>query len=79
MTTDAALKELRGNETNIRFVRLIMIATTFFGSPRIKGSHYIFRTPWPGDPRINLQKEKGKAKYYQVRQVITALEKLKEL
>jgi hypothetical protein len=79
MTIDAALKELRGNETNIRFVRLVMIAKTFFGSPRVKGSHYIFRTPWPGDPRINLQKEKGKAKYYQVRQVITALEKLKGL
>ena len=77
MTIDAALKELSGNETNIRFVRLVTIAKTFFGSPRIKGGHYIFKTPWPGDPRINLQKEKGKAKYYQVRQVITALEKLK--
>jgi len=73
------LEELRSNETNIRFVRLVTIATMFFGGPRIKGSHYIFRTPWPSDPRINLQKVKGKAKYYQVRQVITALEKLKGL
>jgi hypothetical protein len=77
MTIDAALKELSGNEANIRFVRLVTIATMFFGSPRIKGSHYIFKMPWPGDPRINLQKERGKAKYYQVRQLISALERLK--
>ena len=77
MTIDAALEELRSNETNIRFVRLVTIATTFFGSPRIKGSHYVFKTPWLGDPRINLQKERGKAKYYQVRQLISALERLK--
>ena len=55
----------------------VTIATMFFGSPRIKGSHYIFKMPWPGDPRINLQKERGKAKYYQVRQLISALERLK--
>ncbi|MEN3334296.1 MAG: hypothetical protein V7641_3661 [Blastocatellia bacterium] len=77
MTIAAALKELSGNETNIRFVRLVTIATMFFGSPRIKGSHYIFKMPWSGDPRINLQKERGKAKYYQVRQLISALERLK--
>lgn len=77
MMIDEALKELRSNETNIRFARLVTICTEFFGSPRIKGSHYIFKTPWAGDPRINLQIEKGKAKYYQVRQVIAALEKLK--
>ena len=47
MTIDAALKGLSGNETNIRFVRLVTIAKTFFGSPRIKGSHHIFKTPWP--------------------------------
>src|SRR5437763_2432228 len=73
MTIDAALKELSGNETNIRFVRLVTIAKTFFGSPRIKGSHHIFKTPWPGDPRINLQKEKGKAKYYQFARSSTRL------
>ena len=77
MTIDSALEELQGHETNIKFVRLVKIVTEFFGKPRIKGSHYIFKTPWLGDPRINLQKERGKAKDYQVRQVISALEKLK--
>lgn len=77
MTIDEALKELKGYETNRRFARLVTICTAFFGSPRISGSHYIFKTPWKGDPRINLQKVKGMAKPYQVRQVISALEKLK--
>jgi hypothetical protein len=32
------------------------------------------KTPWPGDPRINLQEGGGgKAKPYQVQQVIQAL------
>ena len=45
--------------------------------PRHKAtSHRIYRTPWPGDPRVNVQNAKGKAKPYQVRQVIKAIEKL---
>ena len=30
-----------------------------------------------GDPRVNIQNDKGKAKAYQVRQVLQAIEKLK--
>jgi len=30
------------------------------------------KTPRPGDPRINIQKDKGMAKTYQVNQVLTA-------
>jgi hypothetical protein len=40
------------------------------------GSHLIYKTPWQGDPRINVQNHKGKAKAYQVKQVLLALEKL---
>lgn len=32
--------------------------------------------PWPGDPRVNIQNEGGKAKAYQVRQVLRAIERL---
>ena len=32
--------------------------------------------PWPGDPRVNIQNERGMAKPYQVRQVIRAIERL---
>ena len=38
----------------------------------------LFKTPWIGDPRINIQNDKGKAKAYQVRQVLLAVDKLKE-
>ena len=78
MSIDEAIKELIGNETNTRFSRLLTICKQFFGEPRVKGSHYIFKTPWQGDPRINLQEaDSGKAKPYQVSQVVEALQKLK--
>jgi len=32
--------------------------------------------PWQGDPRVNIQNDKGKAKAYQVRQVVAAIERL---
>ena len=42
----------------------------------LKGtSHRIYRTPWQGDPRVNIQDDKGKAKAYQVRQVLKAIER----
>jgi hypothetical protein len=64
----------------VTFSVLLKICEQFFGNYRVSGSHHIFKTPWQGDPRINLQKGKGKnAKPYQVRQVPNALRKLKEL
>ena len=42
----------------------------------IKGSHHISKTPWKGDPRINIQKEGKMAKPYQVKIVSKALDKL---
>jgi hypothetical protein len=41
-------------------------------------SHRIYQTPWPGDPRVNIQNDKGMAKAYQVRQVLRAIERLEE-
>ncbi len=32
--------------------------------------------PWKGDPRVNIQNYKGKAKAYQVKQVLLAIELL---
>jgi predicted RNA binding protein YcfA (HicA-like mRNA interferase family) len=49
----------------------------FFGEARQKGSsHRIYKTPWQGDPRVNIQDDRGKAKAYQVRQVLKAIERL---
>jgi len=49
----------------------------FIGKPRQSGSsHKIYKTPWHGDPRVNIQNYKGKAKAYQVKQVLKAIERL---
>ena len=66
------------NPKNCKFKELLDICTNFFGPPRIKGSHHIFKIPWQGDPRINIQKDGKMAKAYQVRVVSQAIRKLKE-
>ncbi|MHB1253183.1 MAG: toxin HicA [Candidatus Humimicrobiaceae bacterium] len=70
-------KDELSNPKNVKFDDLQKICTKYFGNPRIKGSHYIFKTSWKGDPRINIQKEGKMAKPYQVKLVLKALEKLK--
>lgn len=74
---DNLIAELEEREKNIMFSRLFQICELLFGACRINGSHHIFKTPWQGDPRINLQKVGKMAKPYQVRQVISCLRKLK--
>jgi predicted RNA binding protein YcfA (HicA-like mRNA interferase family) len=76
---EGAIDEI-ASSTAPSFNRLLNICEDFFGNYRVKGSHHIFKTPWHGDPRINLQKGKGKdAKPYQVQQVLKALRKLRDL
>ena len=51
----------------------------YFGEPRQSGtSHRIYKTPWAGDPRVNIQGSKGRAKSYQVQQVLAAIQRLEE-
>ncbi|HEY5331533.1 MAG TPA: hypothetical protein VIJ79_16760 [Acidobacteriaceae bacterium] len=70
---------MRDEPGNVKFTDLHKVCEQFFGAPRRSaGSHVIFKTPWLGDPRINIQNDKGKAKTYQVRQVLLAIDKLKE-
>ena len=69
-------KDQLSNPKNVKFDDLLKICTKYFGNPRIKSSHHIFKTPWKGDPRINIQKEGKMAKPYQVKLVLKALEKL---
>lgn len=38
----------------------------------------VYRMPWRGDPRVNIQNDRGRAKPYQVKQVLAAIAKLKE-
>jgi hypothetical protein len=41
-------------------------------------SHRVNKTPWSGDSRVNIQNDNGKAKHYQVRQVLKAVNRLME-
>lgn len=75
---DDLLAIFKANPQKVRFNELAKICETYFGKPRQLGtSHMVFKTPWPGDPRVNIQNDKERAKVYQVRQVLLAIEKLK--
>ena len=68
---------MRRTPQGVRFADLVTVCDAYFGTPRQTGtSHRVYRTPWPGDPRVNIQNAKGMAKAYQVRQVLKAIEKL---
>ena len=76
-STAEILEGFRKSPNNVRFADLAKLCDAYFGEPRHKAtSHRVYRTPWPGDPRVNIQNDKGKAKPYQVRQVVRAIEKL---
>jgi len=78
---DRLLSAMRGNPAGVRFADAVSVAEHFFGPPRRSGtSHVVFKAPWPGNPRVNLQPgDSGKAKAYQVRQLIEAIERLETL
>lgn len=74
------LRHMAEAPQNVRFSDLYKICAHYFGEPRRKGtSHCVFRTSWPGDPRVNIQNDNGKAKAYQVRQVLAAIRRLREI
>ena len=71
------LDKMRTSPAQTRFSDLYKVCVAFFGEPRQSGSsHAVFKTPWPGDPRVNIQNDKGKAKPYQVRQVLLAVDRM---
>lgn len=73
------LEQMRASVTNVRYADLAKACDHYFGEPRQQsGSHRVYRTPWPGDPRVNIQNHRGQAKPYQVRQALAAIEKLQK-
>ena len=71
------LIHFKNNPKNVKFSELYNVCDFYFGEPRQSGSsHRVYKTPWKGDPRVNIQNSKGKAKAYQVRQVLKAIERL---
>lgn len=76
---ETLIMRMKDNPKDVRFPDLCKICKYYFGEPRQSGSsHHVYKTPWQGDPRVNIQNKKGKAKAYQVRQVLRAIERLSE-
>ena len=73
------VQQMQRNPRGIRFRDLCRVYDHYFGAPRKSAtSHRVYKTPWPVDPRINLQNAKGMAKAYQVKQVLLGLSRLEE-
>jgi len=74
------VEQMRSSPASIGFADLLRVCIHYFGAPRHNdGSHAVFKMPWAGDPRINLQNDKGKGKPYQVKQALEAIDRLSSL
>jgi hypothetical protein len=74
------IDQFQNNPKDVRFADLVKVCNYYFGEPRQKGtSHCLYKTPWAGDPRVNIQEKNGKAKIYQVKQVLEAIRKIEEM
>ena len=74
MKKQKLLHKLLSGTQNIRFSEVVVCAKTFgFKLDRINGSHHIFVHPETPE-LLNLQNVKGKAKPYQVRQLLQLIE-----
>ena len=71
------VRQFKNSPQNVLYSDLCKVCEHYFGKPRQSGSsHRIYKTPWQGDPRVNIQNKRGKAKAYQVKQVIKAIERM---
>lgn len=76
---DDLVEAMRRNSKDVSFSDLLKVCQHYFGEPRqSKSSHVVFKMPWQGDPRVNIQNRNGKAKPYQVLQILRAIERLSE-
>jgi len=75
--TKELISEFRHNPKGARFHDLCKVCNEIFGKPRQEGtSHCVYKTPWAGDPRVNIQNNHGMAKAYQVKQILKAIERM---
>jgi hypothetical protein len=74
---DDLIEQMRREPRSVRYADACTVADAFFGKPRQQGtSHRVWKMPWAGDPRVNMQEDKGgKAKAYQVQQLLTAIDR----
>ncbi|WKD58310.1 hypothetical protein CAPI_08920 [Corynebacterium capitovis DSM 44611] len=74
---DDIVAKMRKAPASVRFSELEKVCDHYFESRSSKKtSHKTYKTPWPGNPRVNIQNANGKAKPYQVNQVLQAIDKL---
>ncbi|WP_263079846.1 toxin HicA [Endozoicomonas sp. Mp262] len=72
-----SVQQMRANPKGVCFKDLCKVCDAYFGAARQMGSsHRIYKTPWQGDPRVNIQNNKGMAKPYQVKQVLQAIDRM---
>ena len=72
--------QMRESPASVAYGDLYKVCVHHFGQPRQQGtSHAVFKTSWHGDPRVNIQNDHGKAKTYQVKQALAAIDKLQAL
>lgn len=70
---------MKRNPKGIRYNDLLKVCDYYFGKARqASSSHRIYKTPWQGNPRINIQNYKGMAKIYQVKQLLIAIQKMED-
>ena len=76
-TVTDIIQTMRTNPAGVRFAELCKVCDHYFGQARqTSGSHRVYKTPWLGDPRVNIQNDKGASKTYQVKQVLKAIERM---
>ena len=76
-TVADTLQSMHNSPANVRFADLCRVCDHYFGQARqTHGSHRVYKTPWIGDPRVNIQNVKGMSKAYQVKQVLKAIERM---
>ena len=72
--------QFKENPKNVKFNDLVKVCNYYFSDSRQSGSsHSVYKTPWQGDPRVNIQNKKGYGKPYQVKQVLAAISKIEEM
>ena len=69
------LEKALSSPANLRFTEAVALARAFgFHLSRVRGSHHIFANPRVRE-LVNLQEVGGKAKPYQVKQLLTLVER----
>jgi predicted RNA binding protein YcfA (HicA-like mRNA interferase family) len=74
MSKRKLLRKVLSGAENVRFADVVALAEAFgFRLTRVSGSHHIFTHPRMPE-LLNLQKKAGKAKAYQLRQLLQLVE-----